>query len=314
MEPTYANNWSDMAQPCNMDLWVMKWRSAWPIFHSPMILSYILKTIWCMYFFFGSMNQYDPMFDLKISVGHCDLHSMVQWFCLISWKLFDVWTIFGIMSQYDPKFDLKINIGHCELYFMVQWFCFISWRPFDVCTSYFGSMNQYDKTFDLKINVGHCDIYSMVQWFCLISWRLFELWWINCIIFELKLLTVWKQNCSMIRSTLCYPLMCYVSNKARKKNKCADCIPTDSVWRLLTVNFFFHIFKKIFTKQNINLWSDIKNSKSSKFAEKVSTFSFFHCTHLPITRMRNGDQYRMSIWGVFCLPLEESKMHTFSRL
>ena len=104
--------------------------------------------------YFGSMNQYDPAFDLKINVGHCDLYSMVQWFCLISWRLFDVWTmLFGIMSQYDPKFDLKINIGHCDLYFMVQWFCLISWRLFDVCTSYVGSMNQYDQTFDLKINV-----------------------------------------------------------------------------------------------------------------------------------------------------------------
>ena len=49
MEPIYADSWSDMAQPCDMDLWVMKWRSAWPIFHGPVILSYILKTIWCMY-------------------------------------------------------------------------------------------------------------------------------------------------------------------------------------------------------------------------------------------------------------------------
>ena len=57
------------------------------------------------------------MFDLKIKVGHFDQYSMVQWFCLISWRLFDVWTLlFGIMSQYDPKFYLKINIGHCDLY------------------------------------------------------------------------------------------------------------------------------------------------------------------------------------------------------
>ena len=104
--------------------------------------------------YFGSMNQYDPMFDLNINVGHCDLYSMVQWFCLISWRLFDVWTIlFGIMSQYDPKFDLKVNIGHDDLYFMVQWFCLLSWRLFDVCISYFGRMNQYDQTCDLKINV-----------------------------------------------------------------------------------------------------------------------------------------------------------------
>ena len=103
--------------------------------------------------YFGSMNQYDPTFDLKINVGHCDLYSMVQWFCLISWRLFDVWTIlFGIMSQYDPKFDLKINIGHYDLYFMVQWFYRISWRLFDVWTSYFGIKGQYDLTFDLRIN------------------------------------------------------------------------------------------------------------------------------------------------------------------
>ena len=50
---------------------------------------------------------------------------MVKWFCLISWRLIDVWTsLFGIMSQYD----LKINIGHYDLYFMVQWFCIISWK------------------------------------------------------------------------------------------------------------------------------------------------------------------------------------------
>ena len=49
METTYADGLSDMTQPCDMDLWVMKWRFAWPIFHCPVILPYILKTIWCMY-------------------------------------------------------------------------------------------------------------------------------------------------------------------------------------------------------------------------------------------------------------------------
>ena len=84
------------------------------------------------------MSQFGPMFDLKINVGHCDLYFMVQWFCLISWRLVDVWTpLFGIMSRVDPKFDLKINVGHCDLYFMVQWFCLISWRLFDIWSSDF---------------------------------------------------------------------------------------------------------------------------------------------------------------------------------
>ena len=37
-------------------------------------------------------------------------------------------------------------------------------------------------------------------------------------------------------------------------------------------------------------------------------------SHLQITRMRNRDQYRMSIKGVSGLALEESEMHTFSRI
>ena len=67
------------------------------------------------------------------SEGQHDLYFTVQWFYLISWRLFDVWTsLFGIMNQYDPKFDLRINVIHCDLYFMVQWFCLVSWRLFDV--------------------------------------------------------------------------------------------------------------------------------------------------------------------------------------
>ena len=69
----------------------------------------------------------------KINVGHCDLYFMVQWFCVISWRLFDVCTsYFRSMNQYDPKFDLKINVGHCDLYFMVQRLCLIAWRLFHV--------------------------------------------------------------------------------------------------------------------------------------------------------------------------------------
>ena len=139
--------------------------------------------------YFGSMNQYDLMFDLNVDVSHCDLHSMVKWFCLISWRLLDVWTIlFGIMSQYDPKFDLKINICHYDLYFMVQWFCLISWRLFDVCTSYFGNMSQYNQMFDLKINVGHCDLYSMVL---ILPYILKTIWYMNIIIWDYE--SVWPK-------------------------------------------------------------------------------------------------------------------------
>ena len=113
------------------------------------------------------MNQYHPTFDLKINVGHCDLYFIVQWFCLISSRLFDVWTsLFGIMNQFDPTFDLKINVGLCDLYFMGQWFWIISWRLFDVWTSSLGIIGQYDRMFDLKINVCRCDLYLYPRYLC----------------------------------------------------------------------------------------------------------------------------------------------------
>ena len=70
MKITFADSWSDVGGPCDIDLWV---------------------------------------------------RSEDQWFCLISWRLLDVWiSNFGIMSQYDPMFDLKINVhvGHC---YLISW-------------------------------------------------------------------------------------------------------------------------------------------------------------------------------------------------
>ena len=60
METTYADSWSDMVQPFDMDLWVMKWWSAWPVFHSPVILPYILKTIWCVYIILWEYESISP--------------------------------------------------------------------------------------------------------------------------------------------------------------------------------------------------------------------------------------------------------------
>ena len=63
------------------------------------------------------------------SEGQHDLYFKVQWFCLISWRRFDVCTLYlRSMNQYEPTFDLKINVGHCDLNFMVQWFGLISWE------------------------------------------------------------------------------------------------------------------------------------------------------------------------------------------
>ena len=113
------------------------WQDVWPknncmslspIFHGSVILPYILKTVWCMNFILQNYELVWHDIWLKINVGHYDLYFMVQWFCLISRRLFAAWTsYFGIMSQYYT-FDLKINVGHCDLYFIFQWFCLTLWK------------------------------------------------------------------------------------------------------------------------------------------------------------------------------------------
>ena len=115
-------------------------------------------------------------------------------FCLISLRLFDVWTsYFGLTSQHDLTFDLKINVGHCDPYFMVQWFCLISWRLFHVWTSYFGFMSQYDTTFDLK----PCrSLWPIFHGPLIMPYILKTIWYMNTILWDYELVwtDVWPQN------------------------------------------------------------------------------------------------------------------------
>ena len=86
------------------------------------------------------------------SEGQCDLYFTVQWFCLISWRLFyGLMSNFWIMSQYDATFDLKINVGHSDLHFMVQWFCLISW--------YMNVKLEILDHWPYEIHVGHWPIF-----------------------------------------------------------------------------------------------------------------------------------------------------------
>ena len=95
METTYADSWSDMAQPCvghevKVTMTYISWSSDFCL---------ISWRLWCMNIILGIMSQYDPTFDLKINVGHCDLYFMVQWLCLILKTIWCTNIIIGIMHQ-----------------------------------------------------------------------------------------------------------------------------------------------------------------------------------------------------------------------
>ena len=61
----------------------------WPIFHGLVILLYILKTICWTNAIIGILIPCDAKIYVIKSMWVSDLHFMVQWFCLVSWKLFD---------------------------------------------------------------------------------------------------------------------------------------------------------------------------------------------------------------------------------
>ena len=85
------------------------------------ILPCILKTIWCTDIIIWDYESVWPdIWPKNKCMSLCLYFIMVQWFCVIYWRLFDVWTsYFGIMGQHNRQtFDLKINIYHCDLYFM----------------------------------------------------------------------------------------------------------------------------------------------------------------------------------------------------
>ena len=128
---------------CTVDIdsvWHKQWTETiyvgqWPIFHGPVILLYILKTIWWTNVMIGI---WDPC-DAKIYHIKCmwvsDLYFMVQWFCLISWRLLDwlmlYWRYWFCVTQTLNWNYKKICRSETDIYIMAQWFCLISWRLFD---------------------------------------------------------------------------------------------------------------------------------------------------------------------------------------
>ena len=130
------------------DIWLQnKFRSLWPVFHGPVILPYILKTIWCMN---NILWDYELVWHKIWNQNKCrSLWPMFHGPVILPNILKTVF-MYEHHSQNDPTFDFKINVGCCDQYFMVQWFCLIFWRLCDVWISYFGIMSRYDTKFKSK--------------------------------------------------------------------------------------------------------------------------------------------------------------------
>ena len=78
----------------------------WPIFLGPVILPYILKTICWTNAIIGILVPCDEKIYLIKCMWVSDLQFMVQWFCLISWRLFD-----GLMLYWRYGFSLTQTLN-----------------------------------------------------------------------------------------------------------------------------------------------------------------------------------------------------------
>ena len=95
-------SWRLVDECCTGDIDLV-WQENWPeaiyvakepIFHGPVILSCILKTIWWTHVIIGILDPCDAKIYLIKCMWVSDLHFMVQLFCLISWRLFDGWMFY----------------------------------------------------------------------------------------------------------------------------------------------------------------------------------------------------------------------------
>ena len=148
----------------------------WPIVHGPVILPYtgILKTIWRTNAIIGILVPCDAKIYLIKCLWVSDLHFMVQWFCLVSWRLFDGLMFYLVSdSVWHKHWTETIYVGQRPIFhgsvilpyiLKTVWWTTIIIAILDPCDA---------NTYYIKC-VWVIDLHFIVQWFCLISWRLFH--------------------------------------------------------------------------------------------------------------------------------------------
>ena len=91
----------------------------WPICHGPVILPYIVKTIWWINVIIWTLVPCDANIYLITCMWVSDLHFMVQWFCLLCWRLFDGWMLYW---RYWFSVTQTLTLNHiCRSVTCISW-------------------------------------------------------------------------------------------------------------------------------------------------------------------------------------------------
>ena len=123
---------------CDTNIELKLYVGQWPILHGPVILPYILKTIWWN---IGSMWCKDLPQKNAWSVTYISWSSDF----VLHLEDYDGLMLYWEMKiQCDTNIELKLYMSTSDLYFMVQRFCLISWRLFDGTNAIIGILDPGD--------------------------------------------------------------------------------------------------------------------------------------------------------------------------
>ena len=128
-------------------------------------VSYILKTIWCMYIILSEYESVQP--DIWPKNKCRSLWPIFHGPVIVPYTLKTISCMDIIIWDYESVWPHAWPQNKCRS----MWPIFhgpviLPYILKTIWCMYFRSMNQYDPTFDLQINVGHCDLYFMIQWLC----------------------------------------------------------------------------------------------------------------------------------------------------
>ena len=133
----------------------------WPVFHGPVILAYILKTIWWTNVVIGILVPCDAKICFIKCMWVSDLHFMYQWFYLISWRLFD-----GLMLYWRYWFSVTQTLTWNYIH-VCRSVIYISWSS-DFALYMYLEDNLMDKCHNWNIGSMWCkDVphkMYLVQW------------------------------------------------------------------------------------------------------------------------------------------------------
>ena len=132
----------------------------WPIFHGPVILSYIVKTIWWTNVIIGILDPCDAKINHIKCMWVSDLHFVVQWFWLISWRRFD-----GGMLGWRFWFSVTLSLTYNYIGYTGQLpiFCGTEILPYIFNTIWLTRLILW-----LLVLIWAIDLYFMIKWFWII--------------------------------------------------------------------------------------------------------------------------------------------------